>query len=109
VDQKEWRQYLKLQRSRSTRKTKMVKTQSVKFEIEKFNGKRSFEIWKVKMHDFLVQQGVVNVLVGKLKKPTSIIDEEWEKIDVRELSGICFCLADDVIFNIVTEKTTVGL
>jgi hypothetical protein len=43
----------------------MVRTQSTKFEIEKFNGKNNFEIWKVKMHDLLMQQGVVKVLLGK--------------------------------------------
>jgi hypothetical protein len=32
----------------------MAKTQSSKFEIEKFNGKNNFEIWKVKMRDLLV-------------------------------------------------------
>jgi hypothetical protein len=45
----------------------MVKTQSAKFEIEKFNGKNNFEIWKVKMHDMLVQQGVVKVHFRKIK------------------------------------------
>lgn len=39
----------------------MVKTQSARFEIEKFNGKYNFEIWKVKMHDLLVQQGMATV------------------------------------------------
>jgi hypothetical protein len=84
--------------------TKMEKNQSAKFEIEKFNGKNSFEIWKVKMHDLLVQQGVVKVLLGKSKKPVTILDEEWEEIDARALSAIRLCLVDDVMFNIVTEK-----
>jgi hypothetical protein len=87
----------------------MEKTQSAKFEIEKFNGKNNFEIWKVKMHDLLVQQGLVKVLLGKSKNPVTISDEEWEEIDVRALSAICLCLADDVMFNIVSEKTTSGL
>jgi hypothetical protein len=47
----------------------MTKTQSAKFEIEKFNGKNNFEIWKVKMHDLLMQQGVVKELLRKSKKP----------------------------------------
>jgi predicted enzyme involved in methoxymalonyl-ACP biosynthesis len=47
----------------------MAKNQSAKFEIEKFNGKNNFEIWKVKMHDMLVQQGVVKVLLGKKINP----------------------------------------
>ena len=43
----------------------MVKNKNAKFEIEKFNGKNNFEIWKVKMHDMLVQQGMMKVLLGK--------------------------------------------
>jgi hypothetical protein len=87
----------------------MKKMQSANFEIEKFNGKNNFEIWKVKMHDLLVQQGVVKALLGKAKKPTSITDEDWDEMDVRALSAIRLCLADDVLFNIVTEKTAFGL
>ena len=42
--------------------------QSAKFEIEKFDGKNNFKIWKVKtLHDLLVQQGVVKALLGKAK------------------------------------------
>jgi hypothetical protein len=87
----------------------MAKTQSAKFEIEKFNGKNNFEIWKVKMHDLLVQQGVVKVLLGKANKPATITYEHWDEIDVRELSAIRLCLDDDVLFNIVVEKTSMGL
>jgi hypothetical protein len=29
-----------------------AKVLSVKFEVEKFNGKSSFELWKLKMWDF---------------------------------------------------------
>jgi hypothetical protein len=87
----------------------MKKMQSAKFEIEKFNGKNNFEIWKVKMHDLLVQQGVVKALLGKTKQPASITDEDWDEMDARALSAIRLCLADDVLFNIVTEKTAAGL
>ena len=45
----------------------MEKTQSAQFEIEKFNGKNNFEIWKVKMYDLLVQQGMAKALLGKSK------------------------------------------
>jgi len=87
----------------------MKKMQSAKFEIEKFNGKNNFEIWKVKMHDLLVQQGVVKVLLGKEKQPASMTDEDWDEMNARALSAIRLCLVDDVLFNIVTEKTTTGL
>jgi hypothetical protein len=87
----------------------MKNMQSAKFKIEKFNGKNNFEIWKVKMHDLLVQQGAVKVLLGKAKQPASITDDDWDEMDGRALSVIRLCLADDVLFNIFTENTRVGL
>ena len=87
----------------------MAKTQSARFEIEKFNGKNNFKIWKVKMYDLLVQQGVVKVLLGKSKQPYTMTDDEWSDLDERALSGIRLCSADDVLFNIMSEKTAVGL
>jgi hypothetical protein len=53
----------------------ITKNQSARFKIEKFNGKNNFEILKVKMHDLLMQQGVVKALFGKPKQPVIIIDE----------------------------------
>ena len=87
----------------------MVKTQSARFEIEKFNGKNNFEIWKVKMHDLLVQQGVLKALMGKSKQPYNITNSEWAKMDERAISAIRLCLADDVLFNMVSETTAAGL
>jgi hypothetical protein len=87
----------------------MAKMQSSKFEVEKFSGKNNFELWKLKMHDLLVQQGVVKALLGKAKQPTTITDDDWDEMDARALSAIRLCLADDVLFNIVSEKTTIGL
>ena len=87
----------------------MSKNQSARFEIEKFNGRNNFKIWKVKMHDLLVQQGVAKALLGKSKQPYTMTDDEWSDIDNRALSGIQLCLAYDVLFNIMLEKNVVGL
>ena len=87
----------------------MEKTKSARFEIEKFNGKNNFEIWKVKMYDLLVQQGMVKALLGKSKQPYTMTDDEWSNNDDIALSGIQLCLVDDVLFNIVSEKTATGL
>jgi hypothetical protein len=50
----------------------MAKMQSLKFEVEKFSGKRNrnFELWKLKMWDLLVQQGLQKILACKTNKPT---------------------------------------
>ena len=73
----------------------MAKVQSFKFEVEKFSGKNRFALWKIKMRDLLVQQGLQKGLVGKIKKLTSMIDEEWEDLDARSLDTIRLCLADE--------------
>jgi hypothetical protein len=70
----------------------MAKMTSAKFEIEKFNGKNNFELWKLKMRDLLVQQGLHKALDGKRKKPASMTNEEWEDLDARALSTIQLCL-----------------
>ena len=49
---------------------------STKFEIEKFNRKNIFEIWKFKMQDLLVQQGLHKPLDGKRKKTLTMTDDE---------------------------------
>ena len=36
-------------------------------------------------------------------------DDEWEELDAKALSTIRLCLADDVLFNIVEEKSTKSL
>ena len=82
---------------------------SAKFEIEKFNGKNKFELWKLKMWDLLVQQGLQRALDGKRKKPPTMTDDEWEDLDVKVLSKIHLCLADDVLFNIIGETLATSL
>ena len=87
----------------------MEKVQSCKFEVDKFNGKNRFALWKLKMWDLLVQQGLKKALAGKSKKPASMKDKDWEDLDARALNTIFLCLVDEVLFNIVEEMTTTGL
>jgi hypothetical protein len=54
----------------------MEKVQSSKFEVEKFSGKNRFALWKLKMRDLLVQQGLQKALAGKTKKPSSMTDKD---------------------------------
>ena len=59
----------------------MSKNQSARFEIEKFNGRNNFQIWKVKIHDLLVQQGVEKALLGKSKQPFAMTDDQWNDVN----------------------------
>jgi hypothetical protein len=49
---------------------------SSRIEIEKFNG-QSFELWKLKMEDLLVDREQW-VVVDPSTKPTSMSKEDWE-------------------------------
>ena len=55
-----------------------------KIEIEKFNGK-SFELWKLKMEDLLVDKDQW-IAVDPGSKPIGVFDEEWKKLDRKEKS-----------------------
>ena len=61
------------------------------------------------MRNLLVQQGLQRALDRKRKKPFTITDGEWEDLDFKVLSIIRLCLANDVLFNIVGEKSASSL
>jgi hypothetical protein len=52
---------------------------SSKIEIEKFNGK-SFELWKLKMEDLLVEKDQW-ITVDPCTAPTGTSVEDWKKLD----------------------------
>jgi hypothetical protein len=54
---------------------------SSKIEIEKFNGK-SFELWKLKMEDLLVDKDQW-IIVDPGTAPTGTSTKDWEKLDQR--------------------------
>ena len=55
---------------------------SGKIEIEKFNG-QSFELWKLKMEDLLVDKDQW-IIVDSGTKPTGVSNEEWKKLDRKQ-------------------------
>ena len=77
---------------------------STKFEFEKFCGKNNFELWKLKMQDLLVQQWLQKDLYGKIKRPLTVTNDEWEELDSKALNTIQLCLVDDVFLNIIQEN-----
>ena len=79
-----------------------------KFRVEKFNG-QDFPLWKMQMEDYMYQKDLYLPLSGKTKKPTTMIDAEWEILDRKALGTIRLCLAASVAFNISKETTTEGL
>ena len=80
---------------------------SGKIEIEKFNG-QSFELWKLKMEDLLVDKDQW-IAVDPGTKPTGVIDEEWKKLDQKAKSTIQLCVSDSVLLNVLGEAIVKAL
>ena len=82
---------------------------AAKFEMDKFNRKNDFSLWRVKMHALLVQQGLWKALKGKDALPATLSDEEKEDLLEWAHSAIQLSLVDEVLREIVDEDTVAGL
>nr|CAD1818064.1 unnamed protein product [Ananas comosus var. bracteatus] len=82
---------------------------TTKFEIQKFDRTNSFTLWQVKMRAVLTQQGLQKALLGKEKMPDSLTAEQKEEIDDKALTAIQLCLSDEVLREVLDEKTAAGL
>src|ERR1700729_643123 len=74
---------------------------SGKIEIEKLIG-QSFELWKLKMEDLLVDKDQW-IAVDLGTKPTGVTDEESKKLDRNAKSTIRLCVSDSVLLNVSGE------
>lgn len=70
---------------------------AAKFELERFDGKGDFGLWKTKMRALLVQQKVAKALLDPGKLPASMSNAEKEKMQEIAHSSIILHLADNVL------------
>eukprot|EP00253_Pinus_taeda_P013857 PITA_13857 len=80
---------------------------SGKIEIEKFNG-QSFELWKPNMKDMLVDKDQWIVVYSRTK-PTTMLDEDWAKLDQKEKSTIWLCISYSILLKVSREATVKAL
>ena len=87
---------------------------SIRYEVEKFDGRINFGLWQVQVKDILIQSGLHKALKGRpipeVSSDTSVTDEtksrsvmsdeDWEDLDLRAASAIRLCLAKNVLANI---------
>jgi hypothetical protein len=78
-----------------------------KMEIENFN-RQSFELWKLKMEDLLVDRDQW-ITVDPSTAPTRTLADDWKKLDRKAKSTIRLCLSDLVLLNVSEEATTKDL
>ena len=74
-------------------------TTIIKFEVEKFDGKSNFLLWKMRVMSLLVKQGTHKILLGIEKKPSNMDDDEWNDVDFCAKTKIILCLSDEVLYN----------
>ena len=56
-----------------------------------------------------MQQGLVNALNEKEKKPEKMTDKEEEEMEMKSVSTIRLCLAPEVKYNVLNETSVVDL
>jgi hypothetical protein len=78
-----------------------------KMEIKNVNG-QSFELWKLKMEDLLVDRDQW-IAVDPSTTPTGTSTNDWKKLDRKAKSTIQLCLSDSVLLNVSYEATTKDL
>ncbi|RDX65293.1 hypothetical protein CR513_56055, partial [Mucuna pruriens] len=69
-----------------------------KYDIEKFNGKKDFVLWRLKMCAFLVQQGYEDAMGGEKK---DLLDKTH--------NAIILCLGGKVLREVFKEKSIASL
>ena len=76
-------------------------------DVVKFDKIGNFELWQRRVKDLLVQQGLVKALYGKSKKLETMIDNKWEELNMKAVSTIRLCLADELMYDVMDDVSTV--
>ena len=82
---------------------------TTKFEVEKFDGRNDFNLWRVKMCALLVQQGLSKSLKGVEALPTTMYNEENDELMEKAHSTILLCLGNEVLREVAKENMATKL
>ncbi|GJZ68967.1 hypothetical protein Tco_0632517 [Tanacetum coccineum] len=77
-----------------------------RFDIEKFDGKNDFGLWKIKMRALMVQQGCDAALETL---PTDMKAGEKTALIKKAYSTLILCLRDRVLREVTKETTAAGI
>src|SRR3954465_2689939 len=84
-------------------------TTATKFEVEKFDGKVNFLLWKMQVTSLLVKEGIHRALQGISKKPSDMDEDDWQDMDYKARATIVLCLSDEVLYNVMNEESGAGV
>ena len=80
-----------------------------KSDIEKFDGKNDFLLWKEKMTAHLGILGLDDALKGLAKMPQTMSDEKKEEVMKRARNTIILSLGNQVLRKVIKEKTAAAM
>lgn len=80
-----------------------------KIELERFNGKGDFRLWRRRMHVILVQQEVAKALQSEKKLHDILYPYKRDEILELAFNTLTFHLDDKVLREVSSEKTAVGI
>ena len=49
------------------------------------------------------------ILAGKMTRPTTMTEEQWDEMDEKALSAIQLCLSREVLREVINEKTATDI
>lgn len=76
-----------------------------KLTVSKFNG-HDFAVWKFQMMGFLEYHGLLDLVDGTKKRPTSESTEEWDKLDKKARFYIGLSLEPAQVRQVMNLKTS---
>ena len=82
-----------------------MKSSRIKVGFDKFDGKESFTIWKVRVEDLLVQMGLDSTLEDRSE---GMDDKLWMSLEKRICATIRACLTDEVLYGLLEERSPKG-
>lgn len=77
-----------------------------KFNIEKFNGKNDFSIWRLKMKALLVHQGIIEALTRENNLQPTMSEEKKREIVKKAYSALILSLEDKPLKEVAKKKIT---
>ena len=81
----------------------------MKFNIEKFDEKINFSIWRVQMMAVLIQHGFKKAVGEKTSKLGTMTYERWNELDAKVLSAIQLHLSQEVLREVIKENIAASL
>ncbi|KAA0025506.1 transcription initiation factor TFIID subunit 2-like [Cucumis melo var. makuwa] len=80
-----------------------------RYDIEKFDGKGYFTLWKAKMKAIVGQRKKLKAIIDPEKLPKKMTQEEKETMENAAYGAIVLNLSDNVLREVIGKETAYGM